>query len=366
MDLLLHIPEKDDGWFYVKMMSDPETMAYNAPWFPPDGCIPNPEEEWERLVSSWIGCEDKRFYAFLKRKSDGCFVGDVNYHYNPRQDCFDMGIVIYAPERGKGYGKQGLQLLLDRAFRINGISKLRNDFETTRGAAYKIHRSVGFTELETTEGMFLLEMKREDYLRQAYLDDPCQASSLPFWKTLQIKLPENIAVFREDEFHAESFEGIDEPYFKLVHQLEKIPEVILPEEYKLTAASAEELANHINACYAEEGITLNELASYKKRGVYDEELWIAVRERETDRIVASGIGEFDSQIGEGILDWIQVSPEYRHKGLGRVIVSEMVSRLSTKADFVTVSGRVNNPGNPFELYQSCGFVHPVIWHVITR
>ena len=221
MDLLLHIPEKDDGWFYVKMMSDPETMAYNAPWFPPDGCIPNPEEEWERLISSWIGCEDKRFYAFLKRKSDGCFVGDVNYHYNPRQDCFDMGIVIYAPERGKGYGKQGLQLLLDRAFRINGISKLRNDFETTRGAAYKIHRSVGFTELETTEGMFLLEMKREDYLRQAYLDDPCQASSLPFWKTLQIKLAENIAVFREDEFHAESFEGIDEPYFKLVHQLEK-------------------------------------------------------------------------------------------------------------------------------------------------
>ena len=36
-ELQLYIPRSNDGWFYVKMMSDPETMAYNAPWFPPDG-----------------------------------------------------------------------------------------------------------------------------------------------------------------------------------------------------------------------------------------------------------------------------------------------------------------------------------------
>ena len=27
MDLQLYIPKKEDGWFYVKMMNDPETMA---------------------------------------------------------------------------------------------------------------------------------------------------------------------------------------------------------------------------------------------------------------------------------------------------------------------------------------------------
>lgn len=365
-DLQLHIPKKEDGWFYVKMMSDPETMAYNAPWFPPDGCIPNPEEKWENLLSSWIGCEDKRFYAFLQRKSDGYFVGDVNYHYNPGQGWYDMGIVIYAPERGKDYGKQGLQLLLDRAFRINGISKLRNDFETTREAAYNVHKSVGFKEIGTKEGMFLLEIKKEDYLRQAYLENPCNTSALPFWKTMQIKLPENITVIREDAFKEENCEGSDEPYFKLVHYFEKLPEASLSEDYKLTGASVEEFAHHINECYTEEGVTVDELTSYKERDVYDEDVWIAVRDRESDRIVASGIGEYDSLVGEGILDWIQVSPEYRNKGLGRVIVSELLARLSTKADFVTVSGRVNNSGNPFELYKSCGFVHPVIWHVVTR
>ena len=29
-ELQLFIPRPDDGWFYVKMMSDSETMAYNA------------------------------------------------------------------------------------------------------------------------------------------------------------------------------------------------------------------------------------------------------------------------------------------------------------------------------------------------
>ena len=162
-DLQLHIPNMEDGWFYQKMMSDPATMSYNAPWFPPDGCIPNPEEEWVVLQKEWIGKEPVRFYAFLQRTSDGTFVGDVNYHYNPTRDWYDMGIVIYAPERGKGYGKQGLRLLLDRAFRVDGISRLHNDFETSRGAACRIHRDVGFREVGIEDGILQLELTREEY-----------------------------------------------------------------------------------------------------------------------------------------------------------------------------------------------------------
>ena len=166
MALQLYIPRPEDGWFYVKMLSDPETMAYNAPWFPPDGCIPEPESEWQALQASWIGRQPERFYAFLQRKSDGAFVGDVNYHYDPEQDRWDMGIVIYAPERGKGYGRQGLRLLLDRAFRVDGVSRLHNDFEQTRHAAYRIHKAVGFRETGTAGGITHFEMTRDAYLER--------------------------------------------------------------------------------------------------------------------------------------------------------------------------------------------------------
>lgn len=160
MDLTLYIPKPADFWFYRTMMTDPKTMAYNAPWFPPDGCIPNPEEEWETLQSCWIGHEPQRFYAYVKRVSDGAFVGDVNFHYTPEHDWWDMGIVIYAPERSKGYGKQGLQLLVSYAF-SNGVKRLHNEFETTRDAAYRIHRAVGFRESGRRHGCIELMLTNE-------------------------------------------------------------------------------------------------------------------------------------------------------------------------------------------------------------
>jgi RimJ/RimL family protein N-acetyltransferase len=163
-DLRLYIPRLEDGWFYVKMMTDPATMAYNAPWFPPDGCIPDAENEWICLIENWTDRSPTRFYAFLQRVSDGGFVGDVNYHYNPERDWCDMGIVIYAPERGKGYGRQGLRLLLERAFRVDGAERLHNDFETTRDAAYRIHKAVGFRDIKKENGIYHLELTREEYL----------------------------------------------------------------------------------------------------------------------------------------------------------------------------------------------------------
>jgi RimJ/RimL family protein N-acetyltransferase len=169
-ELELYIPQRNDGWFYKKMISDPETMAYNAPWFPPDGCIPDAEEAWEELASSWNIPGSGRFYAYLRRIADGRFVGDVNYHYDSERDRYDMGIVILASERGKGYGTEGLRLLLDKAFRVDGISGLHNDFETTRDAAFKIHKAVGFRETGMENGCVQLEITRKEYLSEADAD----------------------------------------------------------------------------------------------------------------------------------------------------------------------------------------------------
>ena len=57
-----------------------------------------------------------------------------------------------------------LKLLLDRAFRVCGISRLHNDFETTRDAAWKIHRRVGFKEMGVENGLLQLMLTKEDYL----------------------------------------------------------------------------------------------------------------------------------------------------------------------------------------------------------
>ena len=201
---------------------------------------------------------------------------------------------------------------------------------------------------------------------EEYIQDPCRASSLPFWKTEQVQVPEGISILREDQYDPAECSGTDEPYFKLVCYPANAARPELPDPFEKTECGAEAYAEHINSCYREEGVTAAELAERKKLPVYDPELWIAVKDKGTGKIAASGIAEYDARIGEGILEWIQVSPGYRRRGLGQYIVKELLYRIKDKAKFVTVSGKVNNPDNPYALYCACGFENPVTWHVVRK
>lgn len=200
--------------------------------------------------------------------------------------------------------------------------------------------------------------------RELYRADPCRASSLSFRKTEETVIPENMTVLREDQFDASECKGMDEPYFKLVHRLTEVECPELPAPFAVVRGSVGDFARHIGECYTEEGVTAEELAEYTHRPGYDPDLWIAVADTMNGRIVASGIAETDSRIGEGSLEWIQVSPEYRRKGLGWYIVCELLRRMRGKVGLATVSGRLNHPDNPLALYRSCGFTDCVIWHVI--
>ena len=99
-------------------------------------------------MENMVGQEPERFYAYIKRSADGAWIGDVNFHYNPAKDWWDMGIVLYAPYRGKGYAVPALKLMLEHAFRDCGISRIHNDFEVARNeiSAWETHRRAGFRE----------------------------------------------------------------------------------------------------------------------------------------------------------------------------------------------------------------------------
>lgn len=203
--------------------------------------------------------------------------------------------------------------------------------------------------------------------KQTYRLNPTGASSLCFWKTNTFEIPADMLVVSDDDFSETLLNGYtDDPYFKLLHDLRQIDSVELPEGFVLTQGSTQEFADHINACYEREGVTEEELGQYKTRSVYDADLWICIRETPGMNVVASGIAELDRDMREGSLEWIQVSERYRRLGHGKCIVNALLSRLKDNADFVTVSGRVNNETQPERLYEQCGFSNKVIWHILTR
>ena len=84
-----------------------------------------------------------------------------------------MGILVYAPLRGQGYGYRSLELLLYHAFIVCGVERLHNYFEDTRADALAIHEKSGFSrsgEEETLRfgqpvRLIHLMLTREEYLQ---------------------------------------------------------------------------------------------------------------------------------------------------------------------------------------------------------
>lgn len=168
--LELYIPKLDDLHFREKMLSDPETMSYNAnydidskSYHKNSGCIDFPKPEWAEWYKYWVGTQPRRFYAYIKRNSDGAWLGEVNFHYTPEQDWWDMGIVIYAPYRRNGYSVQALRLLMEHAFENCGVTTLHNDFEIERVAALKSHLAAGFRDCGIVNGIRHVAITRKKY-----------------------------------------------------------------------------------------------------------------------------------------------------------------------------------------------------------
>ena len=202
-----------------------------------------------------------------------------------------------------------------------------------------------------------------------YLRNPCGTYFIPYWKNKTIQIPPNMKIMHDREFEDELLlQYNDEKYFRLLHDLKDIKK-IYSEEFYIKTASIEDiplLQELINRSYQDLSVTYEQLLSYTKSKVYDKDLWIIVYEKSTDNPVACGIAELDKELKEGILEWIQALPEYRGKKIGQLLVNELLTRLQGKADFVTVSSKVDNATKPEILYRTCGFTGNDIWHILIK
>ena len=203
--------------------------------------------------------------------------------------------------------------------------------------------------------------------KEQYLIAPCKASSIPYWKAQSTTVPDNMKVLHQDEYDKSEYQHyIDEPYFRLIHNMKGLSKPELPQGYSLCTVVLSDYAAHINSCYDRIGITEEELRSYTFRPVYDAALWLAVKDDQVGNVVATGIAELDREIGEGVLEWIQVSKSHRGNRLGSYIVSELLWRMNGKASFATVSGQCNSASKPEKLYRKCGFTGSDVWHILRK
>lgn len=122
----------------------------------------------------------------------------------------------------------------------------------------------------------------------------------------------------------------------------------------------------LNKCYSDMNLSIDMIQNWRKENVFRPELWRWAIDINTGEKIGLGIAQFDSSIGEGILDWIQVLPDRRGKGVGSFVIREIEKSFPQSVSFITVSGDFDNQNNPNRLYSKCGYNGNVIWNVYRK
>lgn len=165
--LLLRAPSMAELDIRAGWMQDPATMSYNRGYAPFDGydpetgCIDFPEEAWADWYETWVRGEPEHYYAYIERARDHRVLGEVCLHKTG--EAWEMGVLLMADYRGRGYAKEALRLLLEEAFDRLDLPEVVNRFELSREAAVRVHLAAGFFLIPAEDGLFEFRMPKARY-----------------------------------------------------------------------------------------------------------------------------------------------------------------------------------------------------------
>lgn len=200
-----------------------------------------------------------------------------------------------------------------------------------------------------------------------YLEDPCRRCSIPYWKFRRISIPDAMAIVHEDEFRPEDYSRwSDTPYFRLLHRLENIPAVTSPDIELVTTRDISAIAQIINRSYPDLSVTEEQVRGFTQSPAYCPRLWVMAVHIPTGEVMGCALADLDRESGEGSLEWVQVLPQWRRRGIGRLMVTELLRRMKGTARFATVSGKCGSPDSPERLYRACGFTGNDVWHILSK
>lgn len=204
---------------------------------------------------------------------------------------------------------------------------------------------------------------------EAYKRNPCRVSSIPYWKAKDLVIPSDMKIVHDDEFDEKLLAPYDDrKYFRLMHSLSGIP------AFQTTAASLDvippgsydQLAELVNRSYAhcEIRVSAEDVRRWAATRVYCPNLWIGAAS--DGKLIGSILCDFDAEVGEAIVEWLQVLPEFRGRGIASALVCKALHTMSSFADFATVSGECDNRTNPEGVYRRCGFEGEDVWHILRK
>lgn len=248
-----------------------------------------------------------------------------------------------------------------------------------------------------------------DCLLNAYLENPCQVLHNPLWKTLD-RLAQFQTIFGAADGIANRLEAVSgdslyiywrrserqpsqlirrklesmqlalihqdfldadtvavfltrQPYFRLLHDHQTITSFPLPAGMTFSPINPETDAPAVRD-FLGEGI--ERVDAWREHRAFAPDLWLWAIDREVP--VGFVVAEFDPDVREASLEWVQVAPSHRGQRVGAALVAELLRRTAERASFTTVSGAMEfkdreNPGGYFRRF---GFSGQDVWWLLGR
>ena len=103
--------------------------------------------------------------VFVIQKKDGIKIGGINHRFNQPDQTMEIGCNIVSTERGKGYGTEATQLMVDYLFLSKDIGRIQAKADVRNKASQRVLEKVGFKmEGTTRKSYFARGVWNDSYL----------------------------------------------------------------------------------------------------------------------------------------------------------------------------------------------------------
>jgi len=157
--------------------------------------------------------------------------------------------------------------------------------------------------------------------------------------------------------------------FRAIYEGPKPGPVSVPAGLRMLTVDPEKdlptLADLMNSAYPSlpRFIDAERLAVAARAPSYYADGWFFLCDETLARPIGAAVCGYCGETDEGFIDWVQVLPRFRGRGLGVILAREAIRRLAA-AGCITVSGSLDAPFAVGELYADCGFGQFRQWSIL--
>ena len=167
----LRVLEKEDLPLFVEWVNKPEVFGEY-----------NPLHQMSRTEAEKMLENPLELKAFIIEKKDGSKIGFIAHfhvlHLGTGTKQLEIGYTLVPSERGKGYGTEATQLMVDYLFLSKDVMRIQAQTDQRNIASQKLLEKVGFKK----EGM----LRKNFFMRGEWTDDYIYSIIREEWKEPKI------------------------------------------------------------------------------------------------------------------------------------------------------------------------------------